>query len=173
MGSYLWCSREEGVAGVLRTGISPTADGTTHPFRASSAVVLLHPVYSGPKPAEPLRDGTVWTLAEPSNSIKPPVQRQDFHAGSWIPRAPMLPNTRTMASSQPCALPITDTPPFPHSHLKRAPHHPAAPGNLPQQSTEGSGRRSALGLHGRGTPEALFDLRRLHLLFQGVIGWRT
>jgi hypothetical protein len=58
----------------------PQTNRSASTILANPAMNLLYPVNRGPKPAEPLQDGTFRILAEPSNCIKSPPNRQDSPA---------------------------------------------------------------------------------------------
>jgi hypothetical protein len=109
-----WHSGEEGVAGAIdRHFANRRLTDSPSTFLVNPAENLLYPVLRGPKPAEPLQDGTFRILAEPSNCIKSPAKRQDFPARfqpapDSFPRAQVAfrpdPNCRIPPHSRICAL---------------------------------------------------------------------
>jgi hypothetical protein len=109
-----WHSGEEGVAGAIdRHFANRRLTDSPSTFLVNPAENLLYPVLRGPKPAEPLQDGTFRILAEPSNCIKSPAKRQDFPARfqpapDSFPRAQVAfrpdPNYRIPPHSRICAL---------------------------------------------------------------------
>ena len=112
--------------------------------------------------SEPLRDSTFQILAEPSNSIKPPEQRQDFHLGLSAPISLRAPDSRTLPYTHfmPPLLPMADAS-FPNpiwSALRSTQKHLTIHHGRAQRFPADVAPLASLD---EDTPEAISDLRTL------------